>query len=189
MNSDIRRRSQARLRSQCTTSVVVLGVSALIASAMLPAEEGFRVVTGQAFERAVPKDFYLEGDAIPVEKRNTALLKTPLGARVLIGLLDTSGYSSQIQQKYIGMLIAEGRVTVCSIDVAVGSYGFGLRKPIAESHGEFLIYDQAGTQVGNCVADADRSLKLPKPLQVTTAADGTTKLCLGRYCIALRSKE
>src|ERR1039457_5026395 len=45
----------------------------------LLAQNKFEVVTGKAFESAVPKDFYLEGNAIPTEKRNAILVKTPGG--------------------------------------------------------------------------------------------------------------
>jgi hypothetical protein len=163
----------------------------LIWPAALHPQAGFQVVTGKAFESAVPKDFYLEGNAIPVEKRNTVLLNTSSGARVLVGLIDTAGYSSQIQQKYIGMLIAEAPIAACSIDLPVGSYGFGLQKPASQGQGtaNFLVYDQAGKQLGSCSAQADEGLKQPRPLQVTKGSDATTALCLGRYCVALRSKE
>ena len=155
----------------------------------LQAQAGFHVVTGKAFDNAVPKDFYLEGNAIPVEKRNTVLLNTASGARVLLGLIDTTGYSSQIQQKYIGMLIAEAPITACSIDLPVGSYGFGLEKPAPEGSANFLVYDQAGKQLGSCSAEADKALKQPRPLQITKESAATATLCLGRFCIALRSKE
>jgi hypothetical protein len=179
----------SRSRSQLTGLTIVLGL--LASAAMLLGQAGFQVVTGKSFEGAVPKDFYLEGNAIPVEKRNTVLLKAPSGARVLVGLIDTSGYSSQIQQKYMGMLIAEAPLGVCSVDLTVGSYGFGLQKPASQgqSNGEFLVYDQAGKQLGSCPAEADQGLRQPRPLQVTTASDATARLCLGRYCIALHSKE
>ena len=91
------------------------------------AQGAFELVSGQAFDSAVPKDFYLEGNAIPTQKRNAALLKTPAGARVLFALIDTTGYSSQIQQKYEGMIINEGKVTLCGHAIGVGSYGFGGR--------------------------------------------------------------
>jgi hypothetical protein len=184
-----RGRSHLPTRSQLMGLTIVLGL--LASAAMLFAQAGFHVVTGKAFDGAVPKDFYLEGNAIPVEKRNTVLLKTPSGGRVLVGLIDTSGYSSQIQQKYMGMLIVEAPLGVCSVDLTVGSYGFGLQKPASQGQGsgEFFVYDQAGKQLGSCPAEADQGLKQPRPLQVTTASDGTARLCLGRYCIALHSKE
>lgn len=47
------------------------------------AQGGFELVAGDAFNRAVPADFYLEGNHIPVEKRNAALLKDGKGARLV----------------------------------------------------------------------------------------------------------
>jgi hypothetical protein len=191
---NIRRKGvQVRMTSRLTTFIMAGGLGVLLASAaMLFAQAAFKVVTtGKAFDSAVPKDFYLEGNAIPVEKRNSVLLNTSSGARVLVGLIDTTGYSSQIQKKYIGMVIAEARLGVCGIDLGVGSYGFGLQKPASptQGNGQFYVYDQAGQQVGSCAAEADQGLQQPRPLQVTAAPDGSTRLCLGRYCIALRPKD
>ncbi|MGO8733269.1 MAG: hypothetical protein ACLQVM_10795, partial [Terriglobia bacterium] len=97
------------------------------------AQGGFESVTGDAFVKAVPGDFYLEGSRIPVEKRNSALLKNAKGSRVVVGLLDTTGYSSQIKAKYAGFLITETHVSVCGTALGVGSYGFGLERPGATS--------------------------------------------------------
>src|SRR5579863_3439840 len=101
----------------------------LAGSLVVRAQGGFEVVTGKAFDSAFVKDFYLEGNSIPTEKRNAALVKTPAGARVELALLDTSGYSSQIQQKYHGMIISEGNLDVCGVKLGVGSFGFGTKMP------------------------------------------------------------
>lgn len=152
------------------------------------AQGGFEVVTGDAFNRAVPSDFYLEGNHIPVEKRNAAVLKNAKGARLVLGLLDTSGYSSQIQQKYAGMLITETKVSVCGNALGVGSYGFGLERPAATSNtnAHFEIYNQAGEKVGECGAKKDDSVKQPKPLTLAAGGAGPAKLLLGKYVVEIR---
>jgi hypothetical protein len=168
------------------TLVFVLG--ALVA---LPnnarAQGSFEPVKGKAFDSALPKDFYLEGNAIPTEKRNAAMLKTPAGARVLFALIDTAGYSSQIKQKYIGMVISEGTISICGKNVAVGSYGFGLDKPTAGSKGDatFHLYNQAGSEVASCSAPMDSTMKMAKPLQVS-AGQGGAALELGRYKVEIK---
>lgn len=147
------------------------------------AQETFEQVTGKAFDSALPKDFYLEGNAIPTQKRNAALLKTGEGARVLFALIDTSGYSSQIQEKYIGMLIIEASLSFCGGNIGVGSYGFGLQKPAATSDedAKFFLYNQAGEKVAECGAKKDSEIKQPKPLQVVLSAGEAARLYLGRY--------
>jgi hypothetical protein len=152
------------------------------------AQGAFEQMSGKAFESAIPNDFYLEGNRIPVEKRNAALLKTPAGARLVFALIDTTGYSSQIQQKYIGMVITEGKVSVCSVSLSVGSYGFGLEKPPAPSGGEakFFLYNQAGEKVGDCGAKKDTAVKQPKPLSIVLSKEAGARLYLGRYFLELK---
>ncbi len=152
------------------------------------AQDAFELLTGKAFETAIPNDFYLEGNRIPVEKRNAALLKTPAGARLLLALLDTTGYSSQIKQKYAGMIITEGIVSVCSVSLSVGSYGFGLEKPAATSSedAKFFLYNQAGERVGDCGAEKDKALKQPKPLSIVLSKEAGARLYLGRYFLELK---
>ena len=155
----------------------------LIATAAPLIAQGLTVVSGAAFEAAVPRDFYLEGNAIPVEKRNAALLQAASGKRLLLALLDTSGYSSQVQSKYAGMLIAEAPVRMCGRVFAAGSYGFGLRRPAQKrgGTGELTIYDQGGERVGGCTVEEDRALQHPVPLQAIPKGASGAEVYLGRY--------
>jgi hypothetical protein len=175
------RRLDRRLYVTLMMIMLVLGTQQGVA------EGKFELVTGKDFEGAVPKDFYLEGNAIPTEKRNSALLKTPSGSRVLVGLIDTTGYSSQIQKKYIGMLITEGELSINGQKVGVGSYGVGLEKPPAGSSGDakLMVYNQAGTQVAECTTHKDADLKQPRPLQVVLGKDGA-HFYIERYWVEIR---
>ena len=49
----------------------------LVGRGMMPAQGGFELVTGKPFDSAFVKDFYLEGNSIPTEKRNAALVRRP----------------------------------------------------------------------------------------------------------------
>jgi hypothetical protein len=164
---------------------------ALLVLAVWPAgmraQGSFKQVTGKTFESALPKDFYLEGNAIPTQERNAALLKTPEGARVLFALIDTTGYSSRIKEKYMGMLITEGKLSVCGISVGVGSYGFGLDRPAPPSNAEakFMLYNQAGQRLGECGAKRDETIKQPRPLSAVVSG-GSARLYLGRYELPLK---
>jgi len=153
----------------------------------LRAQGGYEPVTGDAFTKAVPNDFYLEGNRIPVDKNNAVLLKNAKGARVVLAIIDTAGYSSQVQQKYIGMLISETRLSVCTIAIGVGSYGFGLDRPKAPSTADakFSVYNQAGMKLGSCAVKNDDTIKQPKPLAVATEG-GATKLDLGKYAVEIK---
>lgn len=152
------------------------------------AQKRFDVVTGKAFDSAVPKDVYLEGNAIPTEKRNAALVKTPAGARALFALIDTTGYSANIVAKYVGMVIVEGDLALCGHKVTVGSYGFGWALPATgvDAPGKFSLYNQAGSPLGECATERHGDLKMPRPLQVIVAADGSARLYHGKQFIGLQ---
>jgi hypothetical protein len=167
---------------------VVCFVLALVAGCgTVAAQGGFEVVTGKPFESAFVTDFYLEGNSIPTERPNAALVKTPAGARVEFAQLDTTGYSSRIQQKYSGMVISEGDVLIGGVKLGVGSYGFGTRMPPphGSGDGELFLYDQAGNKIGECTAKKDSSLKAPRPLQVVVNGGGA-RLYLGVYWVELQ---
>ncbi len=160
-------------------------VIAVLSFAAVPAQAQLKQLTGKQFDDAVPTHFYLEGNSIPTEKRNAVLVSTPTAPRVLFALIDTSGYSSQIQQKYIGMIITEGKLSVCSHTLGVGSYGFGLEKPGDQSGADskLHVYDQAGKELLSCAAPRDAKLANPKPLTVTMSS---SRLYLGRNWVAIK---
>jgi hypothetical protein len=137
---------------------------------------------GKAFESACVKDFYLEGNAIPTQKRNTVILKGADGKRMVFGLLDTTGYSTEVQQKYAGMMIVERKTTVGGLEVGTGAYGFGIVKGTpAEGPGKLVVYDVAGAKVGEATAQYDAALAQPVPLQVTKG-----RLYVGRHWVEVK---
>ncbi len=158
-----------------------LAVAALVALAPVPAQAQEKLA-GKAFDAAAVKDFYLEGNAIPAQKRNTVVLKGADGKRMVFGLLDTSGYSTDIQQKYAGMLILERKTLVGGTAVATGAYGFGLRKGTPpEGPGTLVVYDVAGDKVGEAPAQWDAALARPVPLQVLNG-----RLYVGRHWVEIK---
>lgn len=153
------------------------------------AQGGFKVEKGEAFNKIIPKQFVLEANAIPTQKRNSALVVTPSGSRLVVGLLDTSGYSSHVKEKYSGMLITEGSLDVCGHPVAIGSYGFGFAKSGSSGEGhakEFILYNQGGHRVMGCSAAWDSQIKSPRPLQVVVKGMGTARLYVGRNWVELK---
>ena len=175
------------MRKGILSLVVFLAAILAVGVGSASAQHTFQQVTGKEFERAVPKDFYLEGNAIPVERRNSVLVATG-GARVLAGLIDTTGYSSQIQQKYVGMLITETELSVCGKNIHTGSYGIGIDRPgdTSTKDATFFLYNQAGEKVVDCSAKKDAQIATPRPLQVLLAQGVPARLYLGRYWVVLK---
>lgn len=147
----------------------------------------FAIITGKSLNQAIPRDFYLEGNAIPVEKRNAVLIRTPAGARTLIALIVTAGFASEIQQKYSGMLISEGHLSICGKDAGIGSYGFGIHRlgSSREQRARFSLYNQAGHQVVECEMQKDLRLREPRPVRIVIESSRSARLYLGRYWLEL----
>lgn len=166
---------------------VMAGLLAIFPSAA-NAQGRFESVSGTAFVNAVPNDFYLEGNRIPVEKRNSVLLKDAKGARVVVGLIDTTGYSSKIKTKYMGFVITETNISFGGTKLGVGSYGIGLDLPGAPSNanGSFKVYNIAGDKLGEGTLKRDESVKMPKPLGVSSDKTGPTKLLFGKYVLEIQ---
>ena len=163
------------------SGALALAVAALVALVPAPVQAQAKL-EGKAFDSAYVKDFYLEGNSIPTQKRNTVILTAADGARMVFGLLDTSGYSAEIQQKYAGMMIVERKVMVGAAAVGTGAYGFGLQKPTpAEGPGKLIVYDVSGGKVGETAAQYDAALALPVPLQVVNG-----RLYVGRHWVEVK---
>jgi hypothetical protein len=165
------------------SGALAFAVAAVLAVVLAPAPAQAQVkLEGKAFDSAYVKDFYLEGNSIPTQKRNTVILKGADGARMVFGLLDTSGYSAEVQQKYVGMMIVERKVTLGGASVGTGAYGFGLQKPTpAEGPGKLIVYDVSGAKIGEAVAQYDAKLPQPVPLQVVGG-----KLYVGRHWVEIK---
>jgi hypothetical protein len=144
---------------------------------------GWEVVKGEAFKKGFVHEFYLEGNAIPTQERNTTMVQLD-GKRLVFSLLDTSGYGADIQAKYVGMAIVEKPVSLGGVSLAVGAYGLGLDKGEGDAAGTFHVYDVAGQEVGSGPAPHDAALAQPVPLQVVTGE--ATKLYLGRYAVEIK---
>lgn len=171
--------------------IIVSGAAALLVLAAglvtpAPAAAQLAQVEGKPFDSAYVRDFYLEGNSIPTQKRNTVMLKGEDGKRLVFSLLDTSGYSAEIQAKYIGMLILERPVTLGAAKLPAGAYGFGLKKPEPpEGPGTLFVYDVGGAKVAETAAAHDAALARPVPLQVVTK-DGASRLYAGRHWLELK---
>ncbi|HUL80436.1 MAG TPA: hypothetical protein VL691_24460 [Vicinamibacteria bacterium] len=165
------------------SGVLALAVVALAALVPPPAQAQERL-EGKAFDSACVRDFYLEGNSIPTQKRNTVVLKGTDGKRLVFGLLDTSGYSAEVQQKYAGMMIVERKVVVGGTAVGTGAYGFGLQKPTPpEGAGKLIVYDVSGAKVGEAAAQYDATLAQPVPLQFVIK---DSRLYVGRHWVEIK---
>lgn len=129
------------------------------------AQTGTTILVGAALTKVTPTSFYYQGQSAPTQMRNAAAAKFGADRLVVAGLVDTSGYSTEIQGKYVGFFITDSPITVAGTALATGAYGFGF-----SSDGKFNVFDIGGKQLMSVEAHSDKELKRPKPLMM--AQDG-----------------
>lgn len=154
-----------RLKSLKMLVVILLLVTVVTAGAS--ARGVLMVLEGASLTRVVPTGFYFEGQSAPTQTRNTAAARFGAKRHVIAGMVDTSGYSSEIRAKYEGFLITDSPVNVGGEELATGAYGFGFT-----DDGKLNIFDVGGTQVLSVQTTKDAKLRRPRPMLITTDSAG-----------------
>jgi hypothetical protein len=123
-----------------------------------------RILEGDELTRVVPSSFYFEGQSAPTQMRNAAAVQFGAGRFAMAALVDTSGYSSEVQAKYQGFLITDAPIVVGGARLGTGAYGFGFT-----NDGRFNVMDLGGRRVLSVRARRDAGLQRPRPLMMTRA--------------------
>src|SRR5579862_6187985 len=150
--------------------LAVLIFSGLLASAQQP--KG--VLSGDDVKKVVPSVYFFRGQSAPVQVRNSAGFSAGDGKLVLAGLVDTSGYATDVQAKYQGFLITEVKVKIEGSELAPGAYGFGFSKD-----GKFLVMDVGANELLSVSGKTDDKLAHPVPLKMVEDG-GAYRLYSGR---------
>ena len=145
---------------------LILSVAAFAAIGAA-AQGGAVVLEGAQLARVVPPGFYFEGQSAPTQTRNTAAAKFASDRYLIVGMVDTSGYSSDVRAKYQGFLITDSPVTVGGQQLGTGAYGFGFT-----DDGHLNILDLGGKQILSAPTTKDTKIKRPRPILITTDAGG-----------------
>lgn len=160
-------------------SVAVVIVSCLLVSAQQP-KAG--VLNTDEIRKVVPAAFFFRGQSAPVQLRNAAGFSGSDGKLVLAGLVDTSGYASDVQAKYQGCLITEVKLDIEGTNLQPGAYGFGF-----SADGKFLVMDVGANELVSVAGKIDEKLARPVPLKVV-ADGGAYRLYAGKKWVSLKTE-
>ena len=152
----------------------------LLILATLVAQSGAQVLIADQVKKVAPTSFYFAGQSAAVQLRNTSVLKSAAGKMVLAGLVDTSGYSTAIAEKYQGFLITETKLSFDGSTLDPGQYGFGFKD------GKFTVMNVAASDLWSVASKNDDQLKHPVPLKFEKDADGY-RLYAGRKYVVLKA--
>src|SRR5712691_9384637 len=123
------------------------------------------VLSSDELKKVVPAEYFYRGQKAPVQVRNSGGFQLADGKMTLAALVDASGYSTAIQQKYQGMLITESKLNIGGSELAPGEYGFGFT-----ADGKFVVMDVANNDSLSVSSQTDSALQHAVPHKL--AEDG-----------------
>jgi len=129
----------------------------------------------------LPPAVFFRGQSASIQARNSAGIHLSKDALLLVALVDTSGYSSSIQQKYQAYLITESSIEIGGHRLAPGAYGCGF---IANN--QFIVMDIGGHDLFTVGSKHDAELRRPTPLQILPSSSANFfRLYAGRNFVEL----
>ena len=138
------------------------------------------VLSAEEVRKVTPATYFFRGQSATVQMRNSAGLSVGSGKLVLAGLVDTSGYASDVQAKYQGLLITEVKLDIEGTNLTPGQYGFGFSQD-----GKFLVMDAGANELFSVASKADEKLAHPVPLKIVENG-GAYRLYAGRKFVNLK---
>jgi hypothetical protein len=144
-----------------------------------------KILMPEDVSKIMPSSVFFRGQSATVQLRNTFGLRFPDDALVLAGLVDSSGYSSGIKQKYQGYLLSEVPLNIEGKTLSAGAYGFGFL-----ANDVFLVMDLGGHDVLRAAVQTDAAMSRPRPLAMEAGKQaGSYRLYEGRKFISLRAAK
>ena len=101
---------------------------------------------------------------------------------MIAGLVDTSGYSADVREKYQGFLIVDSDINIDGKTLKTGAYGFGF-----SNDGKVNIMDLAGNQILSGSTTKDGKLRRPRPLMMSHDGE-RVRLYNGRDYVLIDAK-
>lgn len=141
-----------------------------------------QVLQGNDLTRVVPTSFYFEGQSAPTQMRNAAAAQFGPNHFLIAGLVDTSGYSTDVQAKYQGFLIADAPVMLGGARLATGAYGFGFT-----NDGRLNVMDLGGRRILSVRTRRDAEHTRPRPLMMEGRRNAV-RLYAGRDFVAITTR-
>jgi hypothetical protein len=154
------------------------------ASAGSPFPEGKEVVLKAAdiSPKIFPERVFFRGQSAPVQYRNSGGVHFSDDLYILAGMVDSSGYSTGIKEKYQAYLLDEVTLEIAGQTLKPGAYGIGFI-----TGGKFVVMDLGANDVLQAASQHDAEMKRPVPLQVLASSTvGSYRLYIGRDYVEFR---
>src|SRR5262249_6067500 len=84
----------------------------LCSAALAQNKAAFEILNEKEANVIIPTSFYFAGQSAPTQMRNAVAAKIGKNRMVIVGLVDTSGYSTEISGKYEGFFITDSPIKI-----------------------------------------------------------------------------
>ena len=150
----------------CLLSATLLAAAVTFAQSQTgknsaPVKEGL-LTAADVGNKLLPEKVFFRGQIAPVQARNTGGVRYADGFLVFAGLVDSSGYSTAIREKYQAYLINEVPIEIGGQTLKPGAYGIGFLEG-----NKFVVMDIGANDVLQVASTKDMEMKRPVPLQFT----------------------
>ena len=159
----------------------IVGFVLVLLTAGLAQKTAQHLLTAEELKSMVPAEFFFRGQKAPTQLRNATGFQMADGKVTLAALVDVSGYSTSIQQKYQGLLITESKLNIGGSELPPGEYGFGFAAD------KFVVLNVASEDTVRAPYRTDAALKRPVPLKLVEDGDGY-KLYAGKKWVPVKAQ-
>ena len=153
---------------------LLLLLSPLMVSAQTASQQT-GVLGPTQIQAVFPSSVYFSGQMASVQLRNAGGVRWSEGKQTLFAMVDASGYSSSVRERYQFYLLSDVPVEIGGKSLPAGAYGAGF---LADKG--FEVMDVGGAELFHAPVQHDAAMQRPRPLQVTADGNGHYRLYLGR---------
>jgi hypothetical protein len=174
------------LRMAALSLILTVGffkATQVVAQADSTVSSSAAVLTAAETQKIFPPSVFFKGQTAPSQGRNSGGVRLADKRMMLVSLVDNSGYSSQVQERYQAYLITEATLDIDGHKLPPGAYGCGFL-----SGDKFVVMDIAGSDLFVAHSTNDAEMRRPTPLQVKadSASADLYRLYAGRNFVAFR---
>jgi hypothetical protein len=130
----------------------------------------------------LPDRVFFRGKTAATQARNAGGVRFADGMYFVTALVDNSGYSTAIREKYQAYIISEVPLEINGAKLPAGAYGAGWLKD-----GKFVVMDLGAHDIFTVDSKHDDGMKHAVPLQVVAGATpGSYMLYAGREAVEVK---
>jgi hypothetical protein len=158
------------------SALLLVSASALLAQEKKsPVKEGV-LNAAEVGDKLFPDKVFFRGQSATVQARNTGGVRYADEFVVMAGMVDNSGYSSGLKEKYQAYLISEVPIEIGGQTLKPGAYGVGFL-----DGNKFVVMDVGANDIFQVSSTKDSGMKRPVPLQFVAGSEaGKYRLYKGR---------